>query len=208
MTVEGTPKRVTKLLLSNKSLTGSIPKELGQLSGLDEIRLAGNSLTGCIPIALEDVATNDLSSLNLLYCRPPAPESLSATQTETSITLSWGAVSNTTKYRVEYREALPVDWIVDSETVTTATHTVDELNCGTLYQFRVSAYGNGTTYAASWSEPSAVAPLYLEPSDGPMGTTGACPEFSPTPTASGRTNTISQAVEWAGFAPAAPVAAR
>ena len=70
VTVEGTPKRVTRLVLTNKSLTGSIPPELGQLSGLDEIRLAGNSLTGCIPTALEDVATNDLASLNLPYCEP------------------------------------------------------------------------------------------------------------------------------------------
>ena len=68
VTVEGTPIRVTKLLLTNKSLTGSIPPELGQLSGLDEIRLADNSLTGCIPTALENVPTNDLASLNLPYC--------------------------------------------------------------------------------------------------------------------------------------------
>ena len=68
---------------------------------------------------------------------------------------------------------------MDDDTLTVTSRTVDGLNCGTSYQFRVSAYGNGTTYAASWSEPSAVAPLYLEPSDGPMGTTGACPEFSP-----------------------------
>ena len=70
VTVEGTPQRVTKLVLTNKSLTGSIPPELGQLSGLDEIRLARNSLTGCIPIALENAPTNDLASLNLPYCEP------------------------------------------------------------------------------------------------------------------------------------------
>lgn len=75
VTVQRTPKRVTKLLLANKSLTGSIPDELGGLTGLQEIRLSGNSFTGCIPVALEDVATNDLASLNLLYCQPPALES-------------------------------------------------------------------------------------------------------------------------------------
>ena len=232
VTVEGTPKRVTKLLLSNKSLTGSIPKELGQLTGLTHLDLSRNSLTGeipselgelsglvelklsgnrlevCIPLALKDVATNDLSSLNLLYC-PPAPTDVTVgTPGEQSVALTWGAVSNTVAYRVEYRSLFLGDWTVDDDTLTVTSHIVDGLNCGTSYQFRVSAYGNGTTYAASWSEPSAVAPLYLEPSDGPMGTTGACPEFSPTPTASGRTNTISRAVERAGFAPAAPGAAR
>ena len=102
VTVAGTPKGVTKLLLSSKrltgkipselgdlfdlthlnlssnSLTGDIPRELGQLHNLEKIRLSGNSPTGCIPLGLEDVATSDLSSLNLPYCRPPAPEGLTA----------------------------------------------------------------------------------------------------------------------------------
>ena len=147
---------LTHLKLNSNTLTGSIPRELGWLYNLEEIKLSGNSLTGCIPIALEDVATNDLSSLNLLYCRPPAPESLSATKAETSITASWGAVSNTTKYRVEYREALPIDWTTATETLTTTSHSFSDLACGTPYQFRVSAFGSGTTYAAAWSEPSAI----------------------------------------------------
>ncbi|MCY4623857.1 MAG: hypothetical protein OXC99_02465 [Chloroflexi bacterium] len=74
VTTAGTPSRVTKLLMSNKGLNGSIPVELGRLSGLQELKLSGNALTGCIPIALKDVPTNDLASLNLLYCRPPAPD--------------------------------------------------------------------------------------------------------------------------------------
>ena len=102
ITVAGTPKRVTKLLLSGKSLagkipaelgnlfelthlnlssnslTGDIPRELGRLHNLEEIRLSGNSLTGCIPLGLQDVATSDLGSLNLPYCRPPASEGLTA----------------------------------------------------------------------------------------------------------------------------------
>ncbi len=102
VTVGGTPKRVTELDLSSRSLTGSIPssigslvelthlnlsnntltgeipEEIGQLSDLVELRLSGNTLTGCIPLPLKDVATNDLSSLNLLYCQPPAPENLTA----------------------------------------------------------------------------------------------------------------------------------
>ena len=147
---------LTHLKLNSNTLTGSIPRELGWLYNLEEIKLSGNSLTGCIPIALEDVGTNDLSSLNLLYCRPPSPEGLSGTQTETSIALSWGAVSSTTKYRVEYREALPIDWTTATETLTTTSHSFSDLACGTPYQFRVSAFGSGTTYSAAWSEPSAI----------------------------------------------------
>ena len=174
----GTPRRVTKVLLSNEnlsgsippelgalselthlnlssnSLTGDIPRELGGLSNLQEIRLSGNSLTGCIPVALKNVPTNDLSSLNLLYC-PPAPEGLTpGTATEFSIPLSWTPVSNASKYRLEYRAPHFRDWAVDSDTLTGTSRTVNDLNCGTRYLFRVSAYGSGTTYAAAWSEPS------------------------------------------------------
>ena len=147
---------LTHLDLSSNSLTGEIPRELGGLSNLVSIKLSGNSLTGCIPIALEGVATNDLSSLNLLYC-PPAPDAPTAgTVTETSVPLSWSAVSNAGTYRAEYRETLASDlvWTVDDDTLTGTTHTVDGLYCKTVYSFRVSAYGNGTTYAAAWSDPS------------------------------------------------------
>ena len=164
VTTGGTPSRVTKLLLpseslsggipgelgdlyglthlnlSSNSLTGQIPWELGNLSNLREIRLSGNSLTGCIPPALKDVTTNDLSSLNLLYC-PPAPVGLTAGTTgENSVPLSWTAVANTDKYRVEYRDTYYRRWIVDDETVTGTTHTVDGLPCKGLIQFRVSAF--------------------------------------------------------------------
>ena len=152
----GTLFELTSLDLSNNSLTGAIPHELGWLFNLDTLKLSGNSLTGCIPVALEGVATNDLSSLNLLYCQPPAPGSVSVTPTETTAVLGWGAVSNSSKYRVEYRLRGAGEWSVDDETITGTPHTVDELTCGSDYQFRVSAYGSGTTYAAAWSEASAV----------------------------------------------------
>ena len=181
VTVAGTPSRVTKLLLSSESLsgtipselgrlfelthlnlssnslTGDIPRELGWLDNLQEIRLSGNSLTGCIPIALQDVATNDLSSLNLLYCSPPAPKGLTAASAgENSVNLSWTAVSDASKYRVEYRLSISGEWVLDDDTLTGTARTVDELNCENEYLFRVRAHGSGTTYAAAWSEPSEI----------------------------------------------------
>ena len=192
VTVAGTPKRVTKVLLSDgelsgtipselgrlfelthvdlssNSLTGKLPKTLGGLSNLQEIRLSGNSLTGCIPLGLKDVATSDLSSLNLLYC-PPAPEGLTGSPTgENGVSLSWTAVSNASKYRVEYwlrntrgytRGFGPVDpgtrdWVMADDTVTGTSHTLSSLYCEWEYDFRVSAYGNGTNSGADWGEPS------------------------------------------------------
>ena len=185
ITTGGTPSRVTKVELPNESLSGSIPAELGNLfelthldlsrnsltgdipselgllENLEEIRLSGNSLTGCIPVALKDVAVNDLSSLNLLYCRPPAPENLSAGASgDTSVPLSWDAVANASKYRVEYRSHPSAtyylgDWTVASDTLTGTAHTVSGLDCNADHQFRVGAYGSGTVYAAEWSLPSA-----------------------------------------------------
>ena len=179
VTTGGTPSRVTKLLLPSKSLSGSIPGELGDLSGLThldlssnsltgeipwelgkisnltEVRLSGNSLTGCIPPALKDASTNDLSSLSLLYC-PQTPGGLTAGTTgENSVPLSWTAVANAGKYRVEYRDPYNSRWTVDDETVTGATHTVDGLQCFRRHQFRVRAYGDGTNLTAAWGAPSA-----------------------------------------------------
>ena len=154
---------LTTLNLSTNSLTGAIPAELGWLTNLTELRLSGNSLTGCIPLSLRSVATNDLSALNLLYCEPPAPTNLSAgTPGEASVALTWNAVPDAGTYRVEYRAGDPAAWTTDSDEITGATHTVDELQCDSAYEFRVSAYGSGTTYAAAWSEPSATVAATTE----------------------------------------------
>ena len=169
----GSLLKLTHLDLSSNSLTGSIPVELGLLHSLVSLKLSGNSLTGCIPLALQSVATNDLSSLSLLYCKPPAPGAPTAgTAGEGSVPLSWTAVANTSKYRVEYREGDSGTWTVDNETITTTSHTVDGLQCNTEHQFRVSAFGSGTIYAAAWSDPSGSL----------TASTGACtpPTFDPT----------------------------
>ena len=173
VTVEGTPQRITRLKLANKSLTGTVPERLAALDALTELKLSGNALTGCIPLALNDVATNDLAYLTLLYCQPPAPEGLAAGAVgEASVPLTWTVVSNTSRYRVEYREGTAGDWTVDDDTITTASHTVDELKCDSEYQFRVSAYGSGTVYMAAWGDSSAPV----------AATTGACtpPVFGAT----------------------------
>ena len=180
VTLNGTPSRVSRLLLPNKrltgsipssfgsffhlthlthlnlsgnSLTGNIPPELERLEGLAELRLSGNSLTGCIPLPLKDVATNDLSSLNLLYCHPPKPENLTVgTVGETSVSLSWDAVTNASKYRVEYVPGGGGQVVTDDDAITGTTHTVHGLTCESEYRFLVSAYASGTEYAAAWSD--------------------------------------------------------
>ena len=144
---------LTHLNFSSNSLTGGIPSSLGSLTNLQELRLSGNSLTGCIPLALKDVATNDLSSLNLLFCRPPRPENLAVSMVgETSVSLSWDLLANASKYRVEYVPAEGGVVIIDDDTITGTTHTVEGLVCEREYRFLVSAYNSGTEYATAWSE--------------------------------------------------------
>ena len=97
------------------------------------------------------VLTASTSASGCTVPSPPAPTNLAAgTVTDRSVPLSWNAVANATKYRVEYRVSGTTAWTTDDETLTTLMHTVDELSCGTAYEFGVSAYGDGTNHLAQW----------------------------------------------------------
>ena len=62
VTVDGSPLRVTSLVLSDSQLTGTIPPELSGLTSLAELNLGGNRLTGPIPAEL-----GNLSNLRELW---------------------------------------------------------------------------------------------------------------------------------------------
>ena len=63
LTLLGTPERVAGLSLSNKSLDGEIPSELGDLSMLAKLDLHSNQLSGSVPGSL--VRLSKLTRLNL-----------------------------------------------------------------------------------------------------------------------------------------------
>ena len=84
-----------------------------------------------------------------------APTGLSAdSSTDTAITLSWNSVTGATGYRLERRTSstrpIADPWIEISSTISSTSHTATGLAGGTNYDFQVSAYGNGKTYAADW----------------------------------------------------------
>ena len=149
----GVISELTHLDLSANSLTGDIPEELRRLYNLQSLKLSGNSLTGCLPLHWRDVATNDLSSLNLLYCAPPPPGKFRIVDTEeTSVTSSWDAVPGASNYRIEYENNFFEGSVLDDDTLTGTSHTVDGLDCGDRYDLWVSAQGDGTGYANGWSQ--------------------------------------------------------
>ena len=55
--VEGSPSRIRRLILTSKSLDGTIPPDLARLDGLEFLWLNYNQLTGEIPAALGSIAS-------------------------------------------------------------------------------------------------------------------------------------------------------
>ena len=62
ITLGGSPKRVTKIKLQRRELTGSIPVALGRLELLEELWLYTNELTGAIPAEMGDLSNLTCSS--------------------------------------------------------------------------------------------------------------------------------------------------
>ena len=82
--------------------------------------------------------------------------------------LRWGAVEDASAYRVEYRESGEIAWLVHGEAHDGTAYVADRLECGTTYEFRVSARADGGPQP--WT--------YGAPSGSVSGMTGPCP-FEP-----------------------------
>ena len=77
-----------------------------------------------------------------------------------SVDLSWRPVSGASGYRVQSRESREEPWETVDASVMGRTFTVSGLACGVTHEFRVGAYGDGTTYdtrTGLWSETATVA---------------------------------------------------
>lgn len=67
-----------QLRLNGKSLTGRIPSKLGQLVNLTHLYIEGNRLRGCIPTAPWDAMHHDIAALGLSTCPEPTDISYGA----------------------------------------------------------------------------------------------------------------------------------
>ena len=123
----------------------------------------GGAGTATVEIVVTDVAED----------APPAPQDLSVSLADGAFTITWSALTGAGQYEAQYRIS---DSGEDWASVETTTATVVAFSpeggpaCGTTYEFRVRAYGDGTTYAAVWGAESGAETV----------TTTACnrdPEF-------------------------------
>lgn len=104
-------------------------------------------------------------------CPAPAPTGLKVTSdTETSVTLSWKAVTNANGYKVEYRKGSAGKWLHAGYAGSRTTYTVTRLTCNTAYQFQVRARGDGSPYPFAYGDPSSSV----------SETTDTCPAPAPT----------------------------
>ena len=105
VTVGGTPRRVTSLSLANRGLNGELSGLLGNLTGLEELRLGGNSLTGLIPSKLAQL-TNlthvSISGTAFTGCAPPVLRRVATNDVAGSALADCGAPTDISYYTPYY----------------------------------------------------------------------------------------------------------
>ena len=66
--VDADGESVRRLQLHDNTLSGDVPASLGNLVSLENWRLGGNMLTGCIPMTLAGVSDSDMAATGLMAC--------------------------------------------------------------------------------------------------------------------------------------------
>ena len=133
---------------------------------------------------------------------PDAPESLSATATQTSVTLSWRAPSgnggaDVTGYQVEWSSD-SVDWSELAANTTELSYEHSSLSVGTEYRYRVAALNSAG--AGAWTELTQSTDPAVAP-DAPEGLSATATQTSITlswegPTENGGAEVAGYQVEW------------
>ncbi len=101
-------------------------------------------------------ASSNVSKKTSACSTAPAPSNLSASSpTQTSVKLSWSAVSNASAYKLERSTSSSGPWTTVSSSISSTSHTTTGLTCNTTYYFRVSAKGDGSPYSTSFGSTSS-----------------------------------------------------
>ena len=170
-------------------MTGQIPSELGNLTGLTDLYLANNEFTGCIPeelLPFQDTTNNDLDMLGLAFCGglPGAPSieevSVGTGTLAGSLVVEWSAPSSAgglaiTAYDLRYietsaDETVDSNWTVVEDVWTTGggalQYTLTGLTVDTEYDLQVravNAVGDGPWSATVTERQPRRAPAPREP---------------------------------------------
>ncbi len=111
--------------------------------------------------AYDDITPDDGSTDTFTPSQPPAvyapaPAGLTATLSgNTGAELSWDAVTDATGYHVQNRISVNTNWTTLDDSATGTTYSAADLLCESGHEFRIGAYGDGSTYnerAGLWSE--------------------------------------------------------
>ena len=180
VTMSEDPIRVTGLMLKDTGISGSIPPEMGRLSGLTsinlrknglggdiprelallpdlkEIKLLGNEFNGCMPLGLTQIADSDAHLLVMQLCQLSFPAKVRVVNTtEDSVAISWEPVKGANHYLVEYRGGDQYYWRESGISKTTEA-ILRDLNCNIEHRFRVKAYrvSTRTGVDSQWSDES------------------------------------------------------
>ncbi len=168
---------------------------------VDDERPVQQSLTGTITAAVYqgrtatgtvlDTTTHTVSVTAPVLSSAPSPTGVSAgSGSRSSVYVTWTQVTGAVKYRVQYRRSGSSTWRTATTSATGNSYRVYGLSCGSNYQFRVAAMGDGTTYSGSWSVNSGSR----------SARTSSCLSASPAPTSvvTSATGLYRTNISWVG----------
>ena len=151
-TLANLQSRITAATTATSTST-TTPSRIADVSGLRQYYVDIGAYGDITP---GDNATTTFTPAQPPAVYAPAVSSLTAMSTgEDTADLSWTLVTGASGYHVQHRlSETGGRWTTATSTATGMSYTVSDLRCGKTHDFRVGAYGDGTTYnarAGLWS---------------------------------------------------------
>ena len=106
--------------------------------------------------------TSGISATEIPQDTPPSPQGVMASLIDGAFPISWEEVGGAAKYESQYRTGGATgEWVSIEDTTALSTTYTPEGGpaCGSSYDFRVVAFGDGIAYVADWGTPSDTVSL-------------------------------------------------
>ena len=139
-------------------ISGSAPRAPFNLSATEKLGKFTVAVKACTDAARTNCGGyGSHGALSYLYL-PPAPQNVKKAGTgRTYVDLRWESVPYTDGYELEYKKTSSSEWLDRQGAVFSPEARISPpLECGTSYEFRVRANGDGTNYGDEWGEWSQV----------------------------------------------------